>query len=279
MALATSRVQEFTKRLDEMRASHRRLDIVTEAIRKQAAIQPGLAKQLQDITNPLESIRVALDGLPHSPSSIALARYIEQTGARLETVAEELNNRFQELSQEQHWLLPEDQPEIILHAGIVRVDDTTQEGALIQACLFPWIEIVLRIKKDPDFLFEFVKHPRKFEEFLAATYEQAGCPEVTLTPQSGDRGRDVIATWPGIGGICIYDQAKAYSARRVVAADDVRAMVGVSIVNQNVSKVVVTTTSRFAPGVWDEFKQLMPYRLELRDGPLLRSWLLEILHQ
>jgi hypothetical protein len=42
------------------------------------------------------------------------------------------------------------------------------------------------------------------------------------------------------------------------------------------SKAVVTTTSRFAPGVADEFANRTPTRMELRDGPAFRAWLTRI---
>jgi hypothetical protein len=39
------------------------------------------------------------------------------------------------------------------------------------------------------------------------------------------------------------------------------------------SKAVITTTSRFAPGVYEEFASVMPTRLDLRDGVQIREWL------
>ena len=56
-------------------------------------------------------------------------------------------------------------------------------------------------------------------------------------------------------------------------ADDVRALAGVLLRDQNVSKGIVTTTSTFAPGIEEEMKALIPYRLELKDGKQLREWL------
>jgi restriction system protein len=99
---------------------------------------------------------------------------------------------------------------------------------------------------------------------------------VVLTPRSGDKGRDVIATRTDIGTIRFYDQVKAFKPGRIVTANDVRATYGVLCLHQNVSKAVVTTTSQFAPGVFDEFKPIMPYRLELKDGQQLTRWLLEL---
>jgi hypothetical protein len=71
-----------------------------------------------------------------------------------------------------------------------------------------------------------------------------------------------------------YDQVKAYSPGHRVPANDVRALFGVLNLHQNVSKAVITTTALFAPGVYEEFEAVMPNRLELRDGPRLREWLM-----
>ena len=149
-------------------------------------------------------------------------------------------------------------------------------GHIIQAVTIPWLEINMALERDPDLLFEFVRNPYKFEEFIAGAYEQAGYSKVELTPRSGDKGRDVIATMSGVVTIRVLDQCKAFSPGRVVDANDVRAMVGVLDRDKNASKGVVTTTSEFAPGVWDEYKDYVPNRLELRNGPALCEWLRQV---
>jgi hypothetical protein len=45
---------------------------------------------------------------------------------------------------------------------------------------------------------------------------------------------------------------------------------------RNVSKGIVTTNSLFAPGVFDEFRDEIPYRLELRDRKDLLSWISKV---
>ena len=65
---------------------------------------------------------------------------------------------------------------------------------------------------------------------------------------------------------------KAYSPGHTVPANDVRALYGVLNLHQNVSKAIITATALFAPGVHEEFKAVMPNRLELRDGPKLIEW-------
>jgi restriction system protein len=95
---------------------------------------------------------------------------------------------------------------------------------------------------------------------------------------SGDRGRDIIATKPGIGSLRIIDQVKAYSRGHRVTADEVRAVLGVLSADSNVSKGIITTSSEFAPGIFEDtgLKAFMPYRLELKDGHQLRQWLMEL---
>jgi restriction system protein len=173
-------------------------------------------------------------------------------------------------------LLPPD-PEVLLQAAIILTGDTTQEGVLVRGVAVAWEEIIRWLAQDPKFLFKISW--RKLEELIAGAYEREGWPEVILTPRSGDGGRDVIATRPGIGSIRFYDQVKAYKPGHIVTANDVRAMYGVLTLHQNVSKAIVTTTSQFAPGVFDEFKAVIPHRLELKDRAPLLEWLQQIRSQ
>jgi restriction system protein len=103
--------------------------------------------------------------------------------------------------------------------------------------------------------------------------------DTSLLLRSGDGGRDIIATKIGIGSIRFYDQVKAYKPGHIVTADEVCSVYGVLNLHQNVSKAIVTTTSRFAPGVFEEFKPVMPHRLELKDRTQLLEWLQQIRRQ
>lgn len=164
-------------------------------------------------------------------------------------------------------------PSLLLQAAIVVFGGSTSEGQLIQDIRIPWLEIINELGRDPEFLFKF--DWRKVEELVAGAYRKDGF-EVILTPRSGDRGRDVMATKPGIGSIRIIDQVKAFAPNRRVTANDVRALLGVLDAEQNVSKGIITTTSQFAPGIYkdERLKASMPYRLELKDGKALREWLI-----
>jgi len=164
-------------------------------------------------------------------------------------------------------------PSFLLQTTIVQTGEMTPEGHLISVPTATWFEISKQLKNDPQFRFEFCTYPTKFEEFLAGAYHIEGWEAVTLTPRSGDKGRDIIAVTTGLSAIRVLDQAKAYSAKNSVGQDDVRAILGVLNLDQNASKGIITTTGDFAPGVAEEFGNVMPYRLETKNGEQFLKWI------
>jgi restriction system protein len=171
------------------------------------------------------------------------------------------------------------QPRIVLPCQVVTLQGAVTQGQIIAAVAVPWVAICRELARDPNFLYQFVEHPRNFEEFIAGCYDRAGFEEVILTPRSGDLGRDVIAVKRGHFSLRFLDQCKAYSANHVVPANDVRAMLGVITGDQNTSKGIITTTATFAPGIETDpiLSPYLPHRLELRDGRRLREWLLTLM--
>jgi restriction system protein len=169
-----------------------------------------------------------------------------------------------------------DLPAVTLKA-ILTFSGQTPDGKLVEAVALPWFQIMEMIRKDPEAIYTLGW--RVWEELIAGAYTRAGFfDEVILTPRSGDKGRDVIATRNGIGSIRIFDQVKAYKPGLLVTADEVRAMHGVIAGAQNVSKGVITTTSDFAPGVREDpfIKGLLPHRIELKPRRELLTWLDEL---
>ena len=154
----------------------------------------------------------------------------------------------------------------LLMQTLVLPGNKTTEGILIEAVNVPWRAIVEWIKNDPAVLFQV--DPRRFEELIAGWYVQAGFDEVTLTPQSGDHGRDVIAVKKGIGCVRFLDSIKRYGPGHLVSADDVRALLGVLHGDLNATKGIVTTSSDFAPKIMEDpaIAAQLPYRLELING-------------
>jgi restriction system protein len=151
----------------------------------------------------------------------------------------------------------------------------TDEGQLIEAVAPPWFEIIALLRLDPSLAYQI--QPRKWEEIIAGAYQRAGFDEVTLTPRSGDLGRDIIAVKRGLGIVRIIDQVKAYGPSHLVTADDVRALLGV-LHGDKASKGFLTTTSDFAPNLRDDIllKPFMPAQLELINGKMLLARLEEL---
>jgi len=167
-----------------------------------------------------------------------------------------------------------DTPSLLMQAVIVP-GDRTPEGQLVEAVTVPWFEIIELLNRDPSLVFQL--SPRKWEEMIAGAYNKAGFDEVTLTPRSGDLGRDVIAVKRGIGTVRVIDQVKAYASGHLVTADDVRALLGV-LEGDKASKGFLTTTSDFAPKLPDDIllKPFIPAKLELINGKALLARLKEL---
>jgi restriction system protein len=161
----------------------------------------------------------------------------------------------------------------ILVQAIVEPYATTSEGQLIRALAVPWKLIVDHLERDWTEAFRIP--PRSWEEMIAAAFDQEGYDEVTLTPRSGDHGRDVIAVRKGVGSVRIIGSVKAYGPGHRVRYDDVRALAGVLLGDPKASKGIITTTSEFAPGILRDpvLAPLIPYRLELMNGSDLKTWL------
>jgi len=151
----------------------------------------------------------------------------------------------------------------------------TPEGQLIEAVTLPWFEIIELLKNDPSVVHQI--SARRWEEIIAGGYKKAGFDEVTLTPRSGDYGRDVIAVKKGLGSVRVIDQVKAYKAGHLVTADDVRALMGV-LQGDGASKGFLTTTSDFAPKLQEDplIVPFIPCRLELINGKALLRRLEEL---
>ena len=181
-------------------------------------------------------------------------------------------------------LLPpaDEVPQVLLPAlllpTILEVGDQTPdgEGVLVRAVGFAWLEIIAAILQDPGIMLTL--DPHTFEGIIAGGWKRAGADEVILTPRSGDGGVDVIASFLRAGRVRLFDQVKRYAPDHRVTAEQVFAMIGVGFARGNVSKVLITTTSEFAPGVAknDDIQRLIPGKLELRPRGVLLPWIEEL---
>jgi restriction system protein len=160
--------------------------------------------------------------------------------------------------------------------GILIPGEKTPDGILVKSTSLVWNEIVDRLGNDWTEAYRL--DPRNLEEIIAGAFEKAGFDEVTLTPPSGDHGRDVIAVKRGFCSFKVLVSAKRYKPGHVVTAEEVYALLGRLTVEGNASKGIVTTTSDFAPRIRDDadLVRAMPTRLELINGPQLQTLLADL---
>jgi restriction system protein len=160
-------------------------------------------------------------------------------------------------------------PEILVPFAFSVDGSKADDGLIIASVTIAWDALCREIEQDPDFLHRVT--PRQLEELVAARYHESGW-KVTLTPRSGDGGRDVIAVHEGLK-VRVFDEVKRFDPGSRIDAKTVRALFGVLAHSGNVSKGIITTTANFAPGVEREFADEIPYRLELRNGSQLAEWI------
>ena len=185
-----------------------------------------------------------------------------------------LETKSPELSAPELTRLPSPSSQLLMQTVIVP-GRRTSEGKFIEAVTIPWFDIIELLKQDPSVAFQIP--PERWEEIIAGAYHKAGFEEVTLTPRSGDHGRDVIAIKKALGTVRIIDQVKAFKPPHLVTANDVRALIGV-LEWDGASKAFLTTTSDFAPKVRTDpsITHFMPARLELVNGTALLAKLEEL---
>lgn len=142
----------------------------------------------------------------------------------------------------------------------------TTDGQIIIAVTEPWYDIIEFLAKYPDQIYKI--HPRKLEQLIAGAYEREGY-KVTLTPYSGDLGRDIIAEKKeiraerkDIGLIRIVEDVKRYKPDHLVKASEARSLVGVMTMD-NATKGYLSTTSDFAPKLRED-RLIKPLLLDNR---------------
>jgi restriction system protein len=179
----------------------------------------------------------------------------------------------------EEYVPPASFPVLVSQAVIIPYQKTS-DGHLIRAATLPLLAIIKMIREDPSRMYQI--DPRKWEEIIAATYDESGqFDEVTLTPRSGDRGQDVIAVKKGFGSVRLIESVKRYTPGHVVTAAEVDGLIAGLTKDLKASKGIVSTTWEFAPRIWDDpgIVQLIPTRLELVNGTDLLARLAEYTKQ
>jgi len=156
--------------------------------------------------------------------------------------------------------------------SLIIPDKLVLEGILVKSYADVWVEIATQLGADWSLAFQIA--PEKWEEIIAGAFNKSGY-SVTLTPRSGDHGRDVIAVKDGVGSMRILGSVKAYAPGHLVDRAHVHEMLGVVSGDQKATKGIITTTSDFAPKLLTDegLARSIPYRLELMNGAKLQEWL------
>lgn len=159
--------------------------------------------------------------------------------------------------------------------GLIVPEKNVSEGVLIKSYGDLWMTIAEQLGANWSLAFQIP--PEKWEEIIAGAFDRSGY-RVTLTPRSGDFGRDVIAVREGIGSVRILGSVKAYKPDHLVTRAHVHEMLGVVSGDQRATKGIITTTSDFAPKLMSDegLSRSIPYRLELMNGKQLQEWLVKL---
>ena len=160
--------------------------------------------------------------------------------------------------------------------SLIVPEGKTASGLLVKSTSAVWNSIVNALGMDWSLAYQMT--PDQWEEIVAGAFKMDGYDEVTLTPRSGDYGRDVIAIKHGIGCVKVLGSVKAYAPGNNVPYDAVRALIGVITGEQNTSKGIITTTSDFPPLIESDINiaPFLPTRLELVNGAKLQKWLTDL---
>jgi Restriction endonuclease len=163
-------------------------------------------------------------------------------------------------------------PQIVLSSAVISLADELPDDRQLELSVlgFSWDALKHKLEADPEFLYRELTS-RQLEILLAEAYEARGY-EVELTPEKKDGGRDVIAIDKTMG-IRIIDEVKSYRPDYKVGVDVVHKLHSVLELEQNVSKGFVSTTSDFTSGVFKRFGNLIPSRLDLRNGEQLSAFI------
>ncbi len=145
--------------------------------------------------------------------------------------------------------------------------------ALVQSLLVAgqsrWDELITLLAREPHLMHSM--DPHSFEELTAELLSREGL-EVTLTPQTRDGGRDILAFADTVVGRHLYYvECKRQSAERPVGVGVVRQLYGVVEADRATAGLLVTT-SRFTPDALN-FSQSLASRIGLKEYSNLVEWL------
>jgi HJR/Mrr/RecB family endonuclease len=132
-----------------------------------------------------------------------------------------------------------------------------------------WTPKLMALVANPDDLYRM--KPREFEEFVAELLNRDGF-ETTLTPQTRDGGRDILAvcSLPTGPMLCLVE-CKRYAKERLVGVEYIRGLFG-TVTSDGASNGLIVTTSSFSNPT-REFARRHQYRLELKEYADIVAWI------
>jgi len=144
----------------------------------------------------------------------------------------------------------------------------------LKAVNFLPIKLYQKVLNDP----ELMRHisPRDFEQFVAEIIDKLGFENVLVTPESGDVGRDIIATHTVNEIPLVFAfECKRYAESRKIGPSTMRSLLGtVTGTETKVNVGVLVTTSSFTKGS----KSLIAAETALdgKDFQDLVSWISQV---
>ena len=128
---------------------------------------------------------------------------------------------------------------------------------------------IYQIQSNPEYIYELTS--REFEEVVAEIFSANGY-EVTLTQQTRDGGRDIIAKQMVMGSpFVMIIECKRYNAQNKVSVSIVRELCGVQTVD-NANMAMVVTSSFFSDDAIN-FAEKRGSLMSLADFNKLMEWI------
>jgi restriction system protein len=232
--------------------------------RQQAAILANAANDGWVPRPPAQPIFVDDDGSQDTAAIIAINEY-----RRRQNMAAIIGSMMTNHGGNEEYVPPDNFP-VLVSQAVISAYGKTDEGQLIKAVTLPLFAIIQKLLEAPSRVHDI--DDRTWEKIIAASYEATGLyDEVTLTPPSGDHGRDVIAVKRGFWSVRVIESVKRYKPTHLVKASEVRDLIGALEGDKQATKAVLSTTSNFAPKIkkTPQIMQYVPHRLELVNWPEL----------
>ncbi len=163
------------------------------------------------------------------------------------------------------WLI---EPRTIAESDRPRVA-TPADAAAVEILEPAWRDVCGAVSATPALLNQM--NPRLFERLVAEIFRSHGC-DVELTASTRDGGYDIIAVRLNAPtNLRILAEAKRFAPDRAVGVDIVRALYGVKAINE-VSQVVLATTSYISTPARKEFDRVIPWELDFIERDSILDW-------